>query len=123
MSRDVDRLDLCDHDCFERCVGYKATSFRALHFFLSGCERQLVNHVIALAIAHPAAQLKSGQTSANSEIAAYRNARDPAKQAGRIRRGSVSAPRRSPLFADRAFHAIVCIFLKTRCDGDIHQCD
>ena len=63
MSRHVGRLDLRDHDGFERCVGYKATSFRALHLFLRGCERQLVNPVIALAIAHPAAQLKSGRTA------------------------------------------------------------
>jgi hypothetical protein len=54
MSRHVERLDLRDHDGFERCVGYKATAFRALHLFLRGCERQLVNPVIALAIAHPA---------------------------------------------------------------------
>jgi len=30
---------------------------------------------------------------------------------------------KAPVFADRAFHAIVCIFLKTCCDGEIHQCD
>ena len=58
MSRHLERLDLRDHDVFEMCVGYKATSFRALQFFLRGCERQLVNPVIALAIAHPADQLK-----------------------------------------------------------------
>ena len=52
MSRHVERLDLRDHDGFEKRVGYKATSFRALHHFLRGCERQLVNPVIALAIAH-----------------------------------------------------------------------
>jgi hypothetical protein len=61
MSRHVERLDLRDHDGFERCVGYKATSFRALHLFLRGCERQLLNPVI---VAHPADQLKSGRTSA-----------------------------------------------------------
>ena len=64
MSRHLERLDLRDHDGFERCVRHKATSFRALHLFLRGCERQLVNPVIALAIAHPADQLKSGRTSA-----------------------------------------------------------
>ena len=49
MSRHVERLDLHD-DGFERCV-YEATSFRALHLFLRGCERQLINPVIALAMA------------------------------------------------------------------------
>jgi hypothetical protein len=48
----VERLDLRDHDGFERCVRHKATLFRALHLFLKGCERQLVNPVIALAIVH-----------------------------------------------------------------------
>jgi hypothetical protein len=52
MSRHVERLDLRDHDGFKRCVPHKATSFRALHLFLKGCERQLVNPVIALAIVH-----------------------------------------------------------------------
>jgi hypothetical protein len=52
MSRHVERLDLRDHDGFERCVRHKATSFRALHLFLRGCERQSVNPVIASAIAH-----------------------------------------------------------------------
>lgn len=52
MSRHVERLDLRDHDGFETCVRHKATSFRALHLFLKGCERQLVNPVIALAIVH-----------------------------------------------------------------------
>jgi hypothetical protein len=46
------RLDLRGHGGFERNVRHKATSFRALHLFLRGCERQLVNPVIALAIAH-----------------------------------------------------------------------
>jgi hypothetical protein len=54
----MSRLELRDHDGFEKRVGYKATSFRALHHFLRGCERQLVNPVIVLAIAHPADQLK-----------------------------------------------------------------
>jgi hypothetical protein len=34
MSRHAERLDLRDHDRFESCVGYKATSFCALHLFL-----------------------------------------------------------------------------------------
>jgi hypothetical protein len=51
LSRHEERLELRDHDGFERCVRYKATSFLALHLFLRGCERQLVNPVIALAIA------------------------------------------------------------------------
>jgi hypothetical protein len=63
MSRHVERLDLRDRDGFEKCVGYKATSCRALHLFLRSCERQLVNPVIALAIAHLDDQLKSGWTS------------------------------------------------------------
>ena len=52
MSRHVERLDLRYHEGFERCVGYKATSFRALHLFSRSYERQLVNPIIALAIAH-----------------------------------------------------------------------
>jgi hypothetical protein len=49
MSRHVERLDLRDHDGFERCVRHKATSFRVLHLDLRGCEQQLVNPVIASA--------------------------------------------------------------------------
>jgi hypothetical protein len=64
MSRHAGRLDLRDHDGFETCVRHKATSFRALHLFLRDCERQLVHPVIALAIAPPTEQLKSGRTSA-----------------------------------------------------------
>jgi len=45
MSRHAGRLDLRDHDVFETCVRHKATSFRALHLFLRGCERRLVNPV------------------------------------------------------------------------------
>jgi len=55
MSRYVERLDLHNHDGFERCVRRKATSFRALHLFLRGCSLrgcELVNPIIALAIAH-----------------------------------------------------------------------
>jgi hypothetical protein len=52
MSRNVKRLDLRDHDGFERWVHHSATSFRALHLILRGCERQSVNPVIALEIAH-----------------------------------------------------------------------
>jgi hypothetical protein len=37
--------------------------------------------------------------------------------------GLASRLSQAPVFADRAFHAIVCIFLKTCCDGEIHQCD
>jgi hypothetical protein len=51
MSRHVERLDLRDDDGFERCAPHKATSFRALHLVLRGCERQLINPVIALAMA------------------------------------------------------------------------